>query len=89
MKKIHVYPHTHWDYEWYFTSNESIIQLVYHMDEVIKALEDGDLETYLLDGQLSILDEYIRFMPSNFERVKKLVEEGKLIIGPWYTQTMS
>ena len=87
MKKIHVYPHTHWDYEWYFTSNESIIQLVYHMDEVIKALEDGDLETYLLDGQLSILDEYIRFMPSNFERVKKLVEEGKLIIGPWYTQT--
>ncbi len=87
MKKIHVYPHTHWDYEWYFTSNESIIQLVYHMDEVINALEDGDLETYLLDGQLSILDEYIRFMPSNFERVKKLVEEGKLIIGPWYTQT--
>ena len=87
MKKIHVYPHTHWDYEWYFTSNESIIQLVYHMDEVINALEDGDLETYLLDGQLSILDEYIKFMPSNFERVKKLVEEGKLIIGPWYTQT--
>ena len=34
MKKIHVYPHTHWDYEWYFTSNESIIQLVYHMYEV-------------------------------------------------------
>ena len=87
MKKIHAYPHTHWDYEWYFTSNESIIQLVYHMDEVINALEEGDLETYLLDGQLSILEEYIKFIPSNFERVKKLVQEGKLIIGPWYTQT--
>ncbi|WP_352417044.1 glycoside hydrolase family 38 C-terminal domain-containing protein [Clostridium tertium] len=87
MKKIHVYPHTHWDYEWYFTSNESIIQLIYHMDEVMEALENGELETYLLDGQLSILEEYIKFIPSNFERVKNLVESGKLLIGPWYTQT--
>ncbi|WP_275372853.1 glycoside hydrolase family 38 C-terminal domain-containing protein [Clostridium tertium] len=87
MKKIHVYSHTHWDYEWYFTSNESIIQLIYHMDEVMEALENGELETYLLDGQLSILEEYIKFIPSNFERVKKLVESGKLLIGPWYTQT--
>ena len=32
MKKMHVYSHTHWDYEWYFTASESIIQLIYHMD---------------------------------------------------------
>ena len=87
MKKVYVYPHTHWDYEWYFTSNESIVQLIYHMDDVIKALEDGDLDTYLLDGQLSILEEYIKFMPSKFNIIKKLVENNKLIIGPWYTQT--
>ena len=87
MKRIHVYSHTHWDYEWYFTSNESSIQFIYHMDEVISALENGNIETYLLDGQLSILDEYIKFMPSNFQRVKQLVKQGKLIIGPWYTQT--
>lgn len=87
MKKIHVYSHTHWDYEWYFTSNESIIQLIYHMDEVIDALENGVLENYLLDGQMSILEDYFRFAPGNYNRVKKLVEEGKLIIGPWYTQT--
>ncbi|MGL4108394.1 glycoside hydrolase family 38 C-terminal domain-containing protein [Clostridium sp. LP20] len=87
MKKIHVYSHTHWDYEWYFTSNESIIQLIYHMDEVIDALENGVLENYLLDGQMSILEDYLKFVPSNYNRVKKLVEDGKLIIGPWYTQT--
>lgn len=87
MKKIHVYSHTHWDYEWYFTSNESIIQLIYHMDEVIDALENRVLENYLLDGQLSILEDYLRFAPSNFDRVKRLVEDGRLIIGPWYTQT--
>ena len=56
MKKMHVYSHTHWDYEWYFTASESIIQLIYHMDEVISALESGTLKTYLLDSQVSILE---------------------------------
>ena len=87
MKKVHVYSHTHWDYEWYFTANETIIQLIYHMDEVIRALESGEVNKYLLDGQISILEEYIKFMPDKFELVKKLVKEGKLLIGPWYTQT--
>ncbi|MBM7834734.1 glycoside hydrolase family 38 C-terminal domain-containing protein [Clostridium sardiniense] len=87
MKKVHVYSHTHWDYEWYFTANETIIQLIYHMDEVIEALESGKVNKYLLDGQISILEEYIKFMPDRFEVVKKLVTEGKLLIGPWYTQT--
>ncbi|GAA0068600.1 mannosylglycerate hydrolase [Clostridium sardiniense] len=87
MKKVHVYSHTHWDYEWYFTANETIIQLIYHMDEVIEALESGKVNKYLLDGQISILEEYIKFMPDKFEVVKRLVTEGKLLIGPWYTQT--
>lgn len=87
MKKVHVYSHTHWDYEWYFTANESIIQLIYHMDEVMDALEERLVDNYLLDGQMILLEEYLRFSPSNFDRVKKLVEEKKLILGPWYTQT--
>lgn len=55
MKKVHVYSHTHWDYEWYFTANESIIQLIYHMDEVMDALEEGLVDNYLLDGQMILL----------------------------------
>lgn len=87
QKKFHVYSHTHWDYEWYFTASESIVQLIYHMDEVIKALEEGTLKTYLLDSQVSILDEYLKFQPQNKNIIKKLVAEGKLMIGPWYTQS--
>lgn len=87
MKKVHVYSNTHWDYEWYFTANESIIQLIYHMDEVIEALENEDIKYYLLDGQVSIIEEYLKFVPQNRERVKKLIEEKRLFIGPWYTQT--
>ena len=87
MKKMHVYSHTHWDYEWYFTASESLVQLIYHMDEVITALEKGILKNYLLDSQTSILEEYLQVMPEKTEIVKKLVSEGKLMVGPWYTQT--
>lgn len=87
MRKMHVYSHTHWDYEWYFTANESVIQLIYHMDEVIMALQEGILQTYLLDSQVSILEEYLSFMPDKTDIVKELVKSGKLMIGPWYTQS--
>ncbi len=87
MKTMHVYSHTHWDHEWYFTASESLIQLVYHMDEVLLALEQGILKTYLLDSQVSILEEYLQYMPENKERIERLVHQRKLLIGPWYTQS--
>ncbi|MBM7598913.1 mannosylglycerate hydrolase [Virgibacillus halotolerans] len=85
--KIHVIAHTHWDYEWYFTSSESFIQLCYHVDEVIKALEEEVLDYYMLDGQMSIIEDYLEVHPENRSRIKDLVEKGKLKIGPWYTQS--
>ncbi|WEM44523.1 glycoside hydrolase family 38 C-terminal domain-containing protein (plasmid) [Photobacterium sp. DA100] len=87
QKVFHVIPHTHWDYEWYFSAHESLIQLVYHMEEVMSALETGANDTYLLDGQLSIVEDYLEQCPEQLERLRALVQQGKLIIGPWYTQT--
>ena len=86
MKKIHVVAHTHWDREWYFSDNEAFIQFSYHMDEVIYALENGELDEYYLDGQLSILDDYLKVYPNQETKIKELVEGNKLFIGPWYTQ---
>src|SRR5699024_995753 len=86
-KKIHIIAHTHWDYEWYFTSKESFIQLCYHIDEVLEALETGIIDYYMLDGQMSIVEDYLHIHPENQERIKLLVQEGKLKIGPWYTQS--
>lgn len=86
-KKVHVIHHTHWDLEWYFTSNESFVQLAYHLDEVMTALENNQISYYLLDGQMSILDEYLQSFPEQKSRLKKLVQARKLWIGPWYTQT--
>ncbi|MGR9047603.1 mannosylglycerate hydrolase [Halobacillus faecis] len=88
MKKAHIVPHMHWDREWYFSTEESRILLVNNMEEIMEKLEnDPEYPYYVLDGQTSILEDYFAVKPESKERVKKLVQEGKLIIGPWYTQT--
>lgn len=84
--KIHVIAHTHWDYEWYFTSNESFIQLCYHVDEVIDALEEGTIDYYMLDGQMSIVEDYLEANSDKKDRLMSLIKKGKLKVGPWYTQ---
>lgn len=88
MKQVHVIPHMHWDREWYFSIEESRILLVNNMEEIMERLEsDPDYPYYILDGQTAILEDYFQALPSARSRVKKLVQAGRLIIGPWYTQT--
>lgn len=87
-KQVHIVPHMHWDREWYFSAEESKILLINNMEEIMERLEnDSDYPTYTLDGQTSVLEDYLTMMPQNKERLKKLVQDGRLIIGPWYTQT--
>ncbi|MBU3161533.1 mannosylglycerate hydrolase [Clostridium frigoris] len=88
MENVHIVPHMHWDREWYFTTEESRILLVNNMEEIIETLENNeDYPSYVLDGQTAILEDYFAVKPEYKERVKKLVKAGRLIIGPWYTQT--
>ena len=87
-KNVHVIPHMHWDREWYFTTEESRILLVNNMEEIMERLEnDENYPCYMLDGQTAILEDYFDVKPENRKRVRNLVQSGKLIIGPWYTQT--
>lgn len=89
MKKtVHVVPHSHWDREWYFTTSRSKIYLMNNLKKIIKLLqEDNGYDRYTLDGQASLLDDYLAWCPEDRPAIEKLVKEGKLIIGPWYTQT--
>ena len=88
VSRVHITPHMHWDREWYFTTEESRILLINNMEEILSRLEqDADYKYYVLDGQTAILEDYFAVKPENRERVKSLVQAGKLIIGPWYTQT--
>ncbi|MFP2487785.1 mannosylglycerate hydrolase [Enterobacter ludwigii] len=88
VSRVHITPHMHWDREWYFTTEASRILLVNNMEEILTRLEqDEEYKYYVLDGQTAVLEDYFAVVPENRPRVKALVERGKLIIGPWYTQT--
>lgn len=84
--KADIYHHTHWDNEWYFTEEDSLVQLTYHMKELIQALEEGVIDYFFLDGQTAILEDYLELHKEDQERVRKLLEEKKLFAGPFHTQ---
>ena len=87
-RKIHVIPHSHWDREWYFTTSRSKVYLMKDLGDVLNTLEnDPEFKYFMVDAHGSLLDDYIKWRPQDKERISKLVNEGRLVIGPWYTQT--
>lgn len=86
--QVHVVPHMHWDREWYFSAEESKLLLLNNMEEILTMLETKEeYPYYVLDGQTAVLEDYLTLKPENKKRIQTLVQQGKLIIGPWYTQT--
>lgn len=87
MKKtIHMISHTHWDREWYFTTLDTQVLALKGFREILKVLENDPEIAYHLDGQSSLLEDYLSLRPEDSELAKKLIREKRLFIGPWYTQ---
>lgn len=87
MKKIiNLVPHFHWDKEWYFTKSESNIALQKNINELFDNFKNTDYKFFTLDGQTSILDDYLEVEPNGLNKLKTNISKGKMIIGPWYTQ---
>jgi mannosylglycerate hydrolase len=77
--------HTHWDREWYLTRHEFRVDLVRVMKRVLDALEqDPDFRHFVLDGQTVILEDHLEVCPEDEPRIRRLVEAGRLSLGPWY-----
>lgn len=87
MTNIHIVNHTHWDREWYFTSMDCIVLSDQLFTDVLEELKRQPNATFVLDGQLSILDDYLELYPEKLAEIKELVAKGQLFIGPWFTQT--
>lgn len=84
---IVVIPHSHWDREWYATFEEFRFYLVHFMDELTELLEEDEgFRSFMLDGQASLLEDYLEVRPEKRELLRSLVREGRLEIGPWYVQ---
>lgn len=86
MIKVSIVNHTHWDREWYFSAEDSIFLSDKLFTDAIVELENNHDASFTLDGQISILDDYLEIRPEMIDRVKFLVKRGQLIIGPWFTQ---
>lgn len=88
VKTVHVFPHTHWDREWYFTTSRSKVYLLKDLMHVIDNLQHNTgYDRFILDGQASLIEDYLKWRPQDKNVIKQLVADKKLIIGPWYTQT--
>ncbi len=87
MVKAHIVNHTHWDREWYFTSADALVLSEQLFTEVLNELVKNPNSSFVLDGQTSILDDYVSLHPEKMNLIKRLVKEERLYIGPWYTQT--
>ncbi|MEG0276742.1 MAG: glycoside hydrolase family 38 C-terminal domain-containing protein [Coprobacillus sp.] len=87
MKNLHFISHTHWDREWLRSSDASRIRLVRLFDQLLDILEkDPEYKYFTFDGQTAALEDYLEICPYQEQRVKKLVSEKRLLIGPWYVQ---
>lgn len=83
-RTLQFYMHTHWDREWYWNFNAYRSELISVVRAVIKALDSGTIETFMLDGQTSLIEDTLAVAPDLAEPIKRLAKAGKLSIGPWY-----
>jgi alpha-mannosidase len=80
---VHLVPHTHWDREWYLPFQSFRLKLVRLVDRLLDLMEEDERYRFTLDGQLATLDDYLEVRPETEPRIRRLVEEGRLAIGPW------
>lgn len=87
MKKTaHCIHHTHWDLIWYFTAQDATVQLCYNIKEMLEGFRNGRITDFFYDGQSAPIDEYLKLHPEDRDYIQSLVEEKKLIIGPFQSQ---
>lgn len=80
-----VVSHTHWDREWYDPYQRFRVRLVDVIDKLMALLErDRGFRSFMLDGQTSVLDDYLEIRPEEKARLQKLCQAGRIVVGPWY-----
>jgi alpha-mannosidase len=79
----HLVSHTHWDREWYHPVERFRQRLVALVDELIDDPPSGH-ESFLLDGQTIVLDDYLAVRPDRASELYQLLRDGRLEAGPWF-----
>lgn len=86
MYNMHLIINTHWDREYRWSFGESQIRLGEAVDDLIDIMQkDKGFAYFHTDSQVSMLDDYLELRPERREELQKLVKEGRILTGPWYT----
>jgi mannosylglycerate hydrolase len=57
------------------------------LDNLLDHLQSNPgYQSFLLDGQVVLLEDYLHIRPEQANRLKKYIQSGRIIIGPLYTQ---
>jgi hypothetical protein len=80
---VGIVPHTHWDREWHVPFQAGRVRLVRLLGAVLGGLESGVLECFWLDGQMAAVDDYLAVRPEAEGRLRALIADGRLGVGPW------
>ncbi len=83
--KIILVSHTHWDREWYLPFQQFRANLVDAVDSLLDLMKSNpDYRYFTLDGQTIVLEDYLEVHPEQEEELRRLIQEGRILIGPWY-----
>ncbi len=83
---VHIVSYTHWDREFRWEFEHTRMKFVECMDHLLEIMrEKPDYKSFLLDGQVGLLDDYLEIRPEVEEEIRGLIEQRKLEIGPWYS----
>lgn len=85
-RKVHIVTYTHWDREFRWEFERTRMRLVDCIDHLLEVMEERkDYRSFLMDGQLTLIDDYLEIRPEKKETIQRLAKEGRLEVGPWYT----
>lgn len=88
---IHIVSHTHWDREWFLSSDYTNKWLVPFFSKLFSLLRSNKDYKFVLDGQMQMINDYLEQL-SDEERKKKTSllqkygKEKRLFFGPYWSQ---
>ena len=85
-RKVHIVTYTHWDREFRWEFERTRMRLVDCLDSVLDIMaKRPEYGSFLMDGQLTVVEDYLEIRPENRGRITDLVKQGRCEVGPWFT----
>ena len=81
----HFISNTHLDREWTMDFQHTRKLTVEFLNDLLEIMERIPGYTFLLDAQAVPIEDYLEIMPENREKLRALIQAGRINAGPWYS----